>query len=250
MARDPFLCYKTTVEEITLNGENMKKTASLLAITLVLSVVAAAHAASQLVVPESSFNFGTIVQGEKVHHIFSVKNSGDAPLSILRVVPSCGCTAANASTPVIQPGKSGEIKIVFDSTNFFGRVTKNIALETNDPKTPSYNLSLSGTIMEEIQITPRQVNLGQIKAGNPAKSTVTLTNRGNKPLRILSAKAQIPQITAEIGKKQLQSGESGTIEITVKPKPADRILSGYLTITTDSLKKSELVIPIYGSPIK
>lgn len=228
----------------------MKKISALLAATLFLSITATVHAASQIVAPEPNFNFGSIVQGEKLYHSFSIKNNGDTPLSILRMVPSCGCTAANASSPVIQPGKSGEIKIVFDSTNFSGKVTKNIAVETNDPKTPSYTLTLNGTIVEEIQITPRQVSLGQIKVGNPARAAVTLTNRGNKPLKILSAKAQIPQITAEIGKKQLKTGESGTIEITVTPKPTDRILSGYLTITTDSPRKSEIVVPVYGSPTR
>lgn len=227
----------------------MKKL-SFLATCLVLTVITTAHASSQLVVPEPSFNFGTLVQGEKLHHTFSFKNNGDSPLSILRVVPTCGCTAANASSPVIQPGKSGEIKIVFDSTNFSGKVTKNVTLETNDPKAPSYTLSLNGTIIEEIQITPRQLNLGQIKAGNPARSTITLTNRGNGSLKIISAKAQIPQITAEIKKQQLRSGESAAIEITVTPKATDRILSGYLTITTDSPKKGEIVIPVYGSPTR
>lgn len=230
-------------------GNNMKKL-SLLTICLVLLFFTTAHTSSQLVVPESSFNFGTLVQGEKLHHTFSIKNNGDSPLSILRVVPSCGCTAANVSSPVIQPGKSGEIKIVFDSTNFTGKVTKNIAIETNDPKASTYTLSLNGTIIEEVQITPRQLNLGQIKAGNSTKSNVTLINRGNRPLKIISVKAQIPQITAEIKKQQLKSGESATIEITVTPKATDRILSGYLTITTDSPKKGEIVIPVYGSPTR
>ncbi|WP_243372616.1 DUF1573 domain-containing protein [Geotalea sp. SG265] len=228
----------------------MKKRSSLLAVVFALSTITAAHAASQVTVPEGNFNFGTIVQGEKLHHTFSIKNTGDSPLSILRVVPSCGCTAANASSPVIQPGRSGEIKIVFDSTNFSGKVTKSIALETNDPKTPSYTLTLNGNIIEEIQITPRQVSLGQIKVGSSARSMVTLINRGNRPLSILSAKAQIPQITAEVSKKQLRTGEAATIEITATPRATDRILSGYLTITTDSPRKSEIIIPVYGSPIR
>lgn len=217
---------------------------------LLFSYSTLVYAAPQLVVPEPSFTFGSIVQGEKLHHTFTIKNIGDTPMSVLRVVPSCGCTAANVSSSVIQPGKAGEIKIVFDSTNFSGKVTKNVAIETNDPKSPNYTLTLNGTIVEEVQITPRQVNLGQIKAGSAAKATVTLTNRGSKPLKVLSAKAQTPQITAEIKKPLLKTGESGNIEITAMPHTTDRILSGYLTITTDSAKKSEIVVPVYGSLAK
>lgn len=207
-----------------------------------------AHAEPKLVVTEPVHNFGALVQGEKFNHIFHIKNSGDSPLTIHKVNASCGCTAAHASSPVIQPGKTGEIKVTFDSANFTGKVTKNVVIDTNDPKTPEFTLALTGTINEEIHITPRQLNLGQIKAGSGTTTTITLTNKSNRPLRILSAKAQITQITAEVKKNHLKPGESGTIEVTITPKPTDRMLSGYLTIATDSPKKGEFVVPIYGSP--
>ena len=55
---------------------------------------------------------------------------------------------------------------------------------------------------------------------------------------------------AEIKNSQLKEGESAVIEVIVTPKTTDRILSGYLTIVTDSPRKSEIVVPVYGSPAK
>jgi copper(I)-binding protein len=209
-----------------------------------------AHALPQLVVDDPTFNFGTIPQGKKVSHIFAIKNSGDAPLTIQKVRPSCGCTAANASTPVLQPGKTGEIKITFNSANFSGKVSKTVFLDTNDPKSPAYTLTLTGTITEEIQIAPRQLNLGKIKVGTPKGMTITVTNRGDRPLKLISVKAQIPQLAATIRKNQLKAGESGTIDVTVTPRAEDDMLSGYLSIATDNPQKSEILIPVYASPIK
>ena len=226
------------------------KTYSFLTVALIMLFITTSHASSQVVIPEPNFNFGTIVQGEKLSHTFAIKNNGDSPISILRVTPSCGCTVANASSSVIQPGKSGEIKIVFDSANSSGKTAKSINVETNDHKNPSSTLTIIGTIIEEIQITPRQVSLGQVKAGSSVRSNVTLTNRGERPLKLISAKAQIPQITAEIKKQQLKKGEASAIEITVATKATDKVISGYLIVTTDSPRKSEIIIPIYGSLIK
>lgn len=209
-----------------------------------------AHALPQLVVDDPTFNFGIVQQGNKVTHVFTIRNSGDAPLTIQKVRPSCGCTAANSSTPMLNPGKTGEIKITFDSTNFSGKVSKTVFLDTNDPKSPAYTLTLTGSITEEIQIAPRQLNLGKIKIGIPQRATITLTNRADRPLRLISVKAQIPQLAATIRKSHLKTGESGTIDVTVTPRVDDNMLSGYLSIITDNPQKSEIIIPVYASPIK
>lgn len=220
------------------------------ALFLIILSGTSALAAPQLVVDEPDFSFGTISQGKKVNHVFAIRNSGDTPLTIQRVRPSCGCTAANASSPVIQPGKSGEIKITFDSTNFSGKVSKTVFLDTNDPKSPAVTLTLTGSITEEIQIAPRQLNLGQTKIGTPKEVTISVTNRGNKPLKLVSAKSPISQVVARIRKDQLKPGESGIIDVTVTPRAEDRMLSGYLFITTDNPQKSEITVPLYASAVK
>ena len=220
------------------------------AIAAIILTAATAMATPQLAVGEPNFNFGTIPQGKKVNHVFTIKNAGDAQLNIQRVRPSCGCTAANASSPAIQPGKSGEIKVAFDSTNFSGKVSKTVFLDTNDPKTPAFQLTLSGTITEEVLLSPRLLNLGQIKIGAAKEVNITVTNRGSRPLRLTAAKSQLPQLAADIKKNLLRPGESGTIEVTVKPRAEDRMMSGYLSITTDNPQKSEIVIPVYASPVK
>ena len=103
---------------------------SLLLVTAFLLITAtSALAAPKLMVPEPGFSFGSIVQGDKVNHVFPIANNGDSPLNIQRLSASCGCTAANASAPVIQPGKRGEIRVTFDSANFTGKVTKNVVIE-------------------------------------------------------------------------------------------------------------------------
>ncbi|KAF0215254.1 MAG: hypothetical protein FD174_4193 [Geobacteraceae bacterium] len=218
-------------------------------LTLAFSVFGAtlAIAAPEIVVEQSTFNFGSITEGTKVDHTFNIKNNGDAPLQILRVRPSCGCTAANASSPIIQPGKTGEIKTSFNSANFTGSITKTISLDTNDPKAPTYTLTLKGTVASEIQITPKQLNLGQIKVETGKTVTLTVENRGIKPLKLTSIKSPMPQVVVKTDKSLIKQGESATILVSVTPRAEDRFLSGYLSLTTDNPTKPEITVPIYGS---
>lgn len=101
-----------------------------------------ATAAPHIAIDQPTFDFGSIYQGKKVEHVFTIRNKGDAPLTIKSVRPSCGCTAASITTSVIPPGKTGEIKALFNSTNFAGTIHKTVAVDTDDPKLPASMLTL------------------------------------------------------------------------------------------------------------
>ncbi|HEY4877372.1 MAG TPA: DUF1573 domain-containing protein [Puia sp.] len=76
-------------------------------------------------------NFGTIAEGQKLEVAFHFRNSGNKPLVIERVQPSCGCTVAEQPTEPIAPGKEGNIKAVFDSENHTGVNHKTLNVYAN-----------------------------------------------------------------------------------------------------------------------
>jgi hypothetical protein len=211
--------------------------------------VTAAAAAPEIAIDQSAFNFGSIHQGKKVEHLFIIKNKGDAPLTIKSVRPSCGCTAASITTSVISPGKTGGIKASFDSSKFAGAIQKTVAVDTNDPKAPTSTLTLTGTVVEDIQINPQQLNLGQVKVNETIRTAIVITNLGSKQLKLTAVKSSLPQIVAAADKKLLNQGESSRISVFASPRSGDRLLSGYLAITTDNPAKTEIMVPVYGSPI-
>jgi len=224
---------------------------SFLASFMILAISATAAVASpQIYVQNPSHNFGTLIQGKKLDHTFIIKNNGDSPLKISHIRPACGCTAANASSPVVLPGKTSEIKATFNSANFFGNVSKTIAVESNDPATPVYTLTIAGNIIEEISVKPKQLNLGQVKPETSITTYITLENRGPKPLKLISANSPMPQLSIKSDKSQIKPGESAKINITVIPRQEDRMLSGYITISTDNPDKKEIMVPVYGSLLK
>jgi len=80
---------------------------------------------------EKEFNFGTVIQGEKVIHNFVFENTGDGNLIISNVKASCGCTVPKWTKEPIKPGEKGNIEIKFDSSNRDGKQTKTAKVYTN-----------------------------------------------------------------------------------------------------------------------
>lgn len=77
------------------------------------------------------YDFGVIIQGEKVSYIYKFINSGGSDLVISNVKASCGCTIPTWSKEPIAPGGSGEIELVFDSSGKKGIQKKSLTVLAN-----------------------------------------------------------------------------------------------------------------------
>lgn len=80
---------------------------------------------------ETSHNFGKITEGEKVSHRFTFKNTGDKPLLVADVKPSCGCTTPDWTKTEVAPGKEGYILVQFDSQGRVGQQMKTVTVRAN-----------------------------------------------------------------------------------------------------------------------
>ncbi len=80
---------------------------------------------------DSAKNFGRINEGQKLAVSFRFKNTGDKPLVIQSVQPSCGCTVADYPKEPISPGSEGEITGEFDSHGREGLQHKELTVLAN-----------------------------------------------------------------------------------------------------------------------
>ena len=86
--------------------------------------------------PVKEYNFGTVIQGEKVSYTFTFTNTGGSELIISNVKASCGCTSPKYSKEPIKPGEKGNIEVIFDSHGRSGEQNKTIKVFANtQPKT-------------------------------------------------------------------------------------------------------------------
>ncbi len=86
--------------------------------------------------PAMTFNkkehdFGVINEGDKVETTFVFTNTGEADLIITNASGSCGCTVPEYPKEPIKPGKTGKMKVSFDSNGKPGMQQKSVNITAN-----------------------------------------------------------------------------------------------------------------------
>jgi hypothetical protein len=87
--------------------------------------------AAKIEFDEEVFDFGNIVEGEVVEHIFKFKNIGKSPLIINHAKGSCGCTIPEWPHDPIVPGATSQIKVKFNSKGKQGEQDKTVTISAN-----------------------------------------------------------------------------------------------------------------------
>ena len=76
-------------------------------------------------------DFGTLLQGEVVTYSFHFTNTGKMPLIISEVGSSCGCTVGDYPREPIAPGKTGDIKVTYNSAGHHGFQSRFLTVMSN-----------------------------------------------------------------------------------------------------------------------
>jgi hypothetical protein len=230
-----------------IRRSTMRTTLYLTVIILVCLSVSPAFAAPNLQVDNPKYDFGEVLQGEKVLHVFEFVNKGDETLKIDRVRSSCGCTAALVSERNIPPGGKGELQANFDSTRFRDAVSKTISIYSNDPVRPIVQLQIKGKVLETVAVLPPQINFGNVVAQKPVVSSILLRNQGGKPLTLGKPHSTAAELVVKISEAAFADGDEVTLELQLTPKPGQGRFSGYVMVPVDGVPKNELRIPVYAT---
>jgi hypothetical protein len=105
-------------------------------------------ASDSIVFDKLVHDYETVTQGGDGNCVFSFINKGKAPIILSNVNASCGCTVPSWTKEPIAPGKTGEIKVKYN-TNTIGAFNKTITVSSN---------ALNSTVILRIKgnVTPKQ----------------------------------------------------------------------------------------------
>lgn len=97
------------------------------------------------------YDFGKIIQGEKVSYNFKFTNKGKTDLIISRVSTSCGCTVGDFPRVPVKPGETNSVEVKFDSENRRGFQNKTITVLSNaQPSATVLKIKAQVVLPEEI----------------------------------------------------------------------------------------------------
>lgn len=160
---------------------------SIAAVLLVVEFVAMAKPVAE--VPESDWNFGTLVQGQQTNRVFTVRNMGDTTLKLLTVRGTCSaCITVGYDKSTLLPGELAAITVSFDSKAESGQQEKAVLIQTNDPDHPLVRIRITGEVQKRdtalLSVEPKTVDIGVVPPSGETTISLVVSNAGSKDLVI------------------------------------------------------------------
>lgn len=125
-----------------------------------------ALSAPKVLVDKSIEDFGRFSAKDKQTAVFTIKNTGDESLKLLKVRTTCGCSEVIKEKDVLKPGESAKITASLKPNELSGSFSKNFFVQTNDPDQRFLRLTMTGTAKTLYEVKPKDLMyVGQIKIG-------------------------------------------------------------------------------------
>jgi hypothetical protein len=225
-----------------------------LALFIAISIPAFAENAPNVTLVEPVKDFGTVAKGQMIDWSFEIKNTGTADLEIKSANPTCGCTVAEF-TKVIKPGEKGKVVAHVDTTGFSGPIAKSITLQTNDPDTPTSQVTIHANVKPYVEAFPAGFLRYTILQGEEQTQSVTLYSEDEAPFQVLSVESPGDWIKVDYKKIENESeraaaGRKGQnqykVNVTVAANAPVGPLMDKITFKTNSKYQPEYRLSLSG----
>lgn len=200
-------------------------------------------ASPKAVVEEKAFEFKEALEGDVVTHAYIIENRGTAPLDVINVQTSCGCTTAQRPK-TIAPGGKDEIVVKGNTRGYGGKTFgKTITVTTNDPDQSRIVLTFRGQVARFARIDPYGIHL-RGTVGEDLQAEATITPEAKYPFKITEM--------------VLKDGLSGNIDANLDQRDGKYHLvvknrldkaggyQGRIVLKTDNSLRPELAIYVSG----
>jgi hypothetical protein len=223
--------------------------------TTAIAITLSAPAFAELEFQETKWDFDKIGSVEKKWHVFKFLNKGQKITSITSVTPSCGCASAVPGKNVLLPGESGEIKVVYDPSGKSGRHEASVAVTTDDGATQTLSITADIQTLDvanlkitplapAIEVSPKSVNLGNLKMGDVVFYKVIIANMGDGELFVTNLPTRDKNGTY-LGAKPIAKGKK--VEVTFFYKASEKgKINDFVTIESNDPARHEVKVILKG----
>ncbi len=175
----------------------------LFGILLKIAIPAIWHQPAISIEPEI-IDFGEVGTAQVYTGVFTVKNSGHAPLNVSLLKANCTCTVTEMCENPILPGEKSPIKVQMKAPNVEQDFGAEIAIKTNDNHNPEITLGMHGTAVSVLKVNPLNLLFGDVHVKDLPlrKKFVIQTGRLAKQsmLESLQVKCDHPSIISKSSK--------------------------------------------------
>ena len=207
----------------------MKKIFSILAI---LSLISSSGLLAQQKNANISFDktvheFGQLKEADGIAtYKFEFTNTGNEPLIIQRVNPSCGCTTPSWTKEPVMPGERGFVSAAFNPKNRPGHFDKTLAVQTNSA-IPTITLRIKGSVIPKpvsiedeyryemggVRFKSNHLSFGTVYKGTPQTKMLELINTSGE-VQNIEIKDVPAHLKVNVLTPTVKPDAKGQIEIT------------------------------------
>lgn len=212
--------------------------------------------APKAAVDSTLHDFGKMAFGGRGEHTFTIRNEGDAELTLKLAEVSCKCTEAVIEKESLQPRESAAIRVAWKAEEELQVFKQWLRVQTNDPHSKEVVLKIEGLIRDELRLEPAELDFGEIPPPDTQKTVeaVVLSDE-SETLSLESVAASNPGFTVEaqaLTPEQLQQHKARGGYVLRVSSPSD-LPSGSFGDTIAVRAKVEetgkvrnLTVPLHG----
>ncbi len=200
---------------------------------------------------QTTHDFGSVPTGSQQEHTFEFVNTSGAPLNLISVRASCGCTKPTVLTALVQPGETAQVLAKFDTVTHRGEKAATVTVGVNKLSTfaeyGEVQFSVKGKIRKDVVLTPGKISFDSVPVTSAAQQTVKMKYAGNPLWQILRIESTNANIKAEAQELKREGGRI-TYELIVKlsgSQPTGSFADELCVITNDK-RVNKMPISVSG----
>lgn len=213
--------------------------------------------------------FGRVYRGEKLHHTFKLKNTGEGDLEVFEIRNNCSCAASKFTIGgrtwleseivdakhlgVMKPGEEAtlEVELKTAKATRAGKdvlFSKSIRVYSNDLTRNPLVLNLDALMTSPFAVSPEMLHFGAVKKGQGARQSVVIYSDelGSFDIaRAVSPNAELLEVTAT--RLEVEEGipPSWRIDATLSAHAPLGTFNGSVDLEIDHERVKEIPIPVY-----
>lgn len=199
------------------------------------------------------FDFGIMPEYCEVSHVFWLRNSGDEPVKIDKLIPNCGCTQASIDKHDVKPGDSSRVELIFGSHNYHHEVEK-FAQVVSDANGRVPALTFQAYVVPDsesygpLQAFPRALNLDKAMPEQTPQgwvSHVMLRNNGKTPITVATLDKPDQTVATSGFDGTLKPGEQADVTVRFESDLPAQTFSKSMTFLVGGDTQQRLTVPIF-----
>lgn len=151
----------------------------------------APKAAPKIAVEPAALDLGKMLDDKSVHGNLTLRNDGDADLTITGATSTCGCTIptiggkkmdtekkqAETTTFVLKPGETTTVDVEFHPGGKHGKQSQKVTIKSDDPARRELVVEVLALVQPIVEVDPAILPFGDVERNQTKTAIATITGR-------------------------------------------------------------------------